>query len=313
MEPIRALGLALVLGCAAGVSLATAQSGQSVADDVIYDMSVPWPFRHVDKDDADGDGVFDARDACPGTPRGAVVDINGCPLDADGDGVPDGIDRCPATPRGATVHRYGCPIDSDGDGVPDGIDQCERTPKGATVNARGCPSDTDQDGVMDGIDQCPGTDIKLAVNKKGCPILVSEVGQEFLDGEAVAFNIEFPSGKADISPASYVYLDSVGVVLNDWPEAKVEIGGYTDSQGAAQFNERLSEQRAQAVKAYLTSKYKKIRPGNLTPKGYGESDPVASNDTAEGRAMNRRVEFKLLNGSELGQEVKTKRYKQRNE
>jgi OOP family OmpA-OmpF porin len=315
MKSIRALGLALVTTYIAAATIAGAmpKSASDTPDDIIYDMTVPWPFRHVNTDDADGDGVFDARDACPGTPRGALVDANGCPLDADGDGCPDGIDRCAGTPKGASVDRHGCPVDSDNDGVADGLDRCERTPRGATVDAHGCPSDSDGDGVADGIDECAGTSTQLAVDKKGCPILIGEVGQQFLDGKAVAFNIAFASGKADIDPASYADLDRVGEVLNDWPEAEVEIGGHTDAQGAEKFNQELSEKRAQAVKDYITGKYDKVRPRNLKPKGYGEGTPVASNDTPEGRAQNRRVEFKLLNADELGKDVETKRYKKRGE
>ncbi|MDH4036630.1 MAG: OmpA family protein [Candidatus Krumholzibacteria bacterium] len=314
MKPIRALGLALVIGSAsAAMATDPGRATESTSNEIIYDMTVPWPFREVNKDDSDGDRVLDRNDACPGTPRGAIVDANGCPLDTDGDGVPDGIDRCAETPRGAMVDRHGCPQDSDGDGIADGLDRCARTPRGAIVDAHGCPQDSDGDGVADGIDECPGTSTELAVNKKGCPVLIGEVGQQFLDGDAVAFNIAFSSGKAEIQPSSYAFLDSVGVVLNDWPEAKVEIGGHTDSQGAATFNQQLSEKRAQAVKDYLTSKYKRIRPRNLTPVGYGESQPVATNDTPEGRARNRRVEFRLTNASELGKDVETKRYKKRNE
>jgi OOP family OmpA-OmpF porin len=276
-------------------------------------MTIPWPFREVNKDDTDGDGVLDKQDTCPGTARGAVVDASGCPVDADGDGIADGIDRCSDTPRGAMVDRYGCPTDSDGDGVADGLDRCARTPRGATVDAQGCPLDADGDGIADGIDECPGTSTELAVDKKGCPVLIGEVGQQFLDGKAVAFNIAFASGKADIEPSSYADLDRVGEVLNDWPEAEVEIGGHTDAQGAEKSNQQLSERRAQAVKDYLTSKYSKIRPRNLVPKGYGESKPVTSNDTPEGRAQNRRVEFTLLNGDKLGKDVETKRYKKRGE
>jgi OOP family OmpA-OmpF porin len=315
MEPIRALGLVLLVGTAAAASAADAgRTHQSTAsNDIIYDLTVPWPFREVNKDDIDGDGVLDKHDACPGTPRGAIVDANGCPLDSDGDGVADGIDKCPETPRGAMVDRYGCPADSDGDGIADGLDRCAQTPRGATVDAHGCPLDSDGDGVADGIDKCPDTSMELAVDNKGCPVLIGEVGQQFLDGKAVAFNIAFASGKADIEPSSYPDLDRVGEVLNDWPEAEVEIGGHTDSQGAAAFNQQLSEKRAEAVKDYLTKKFSKIRRKNLLPRGYGESKPVASNDTPEGRAQNRRVEFTLLNGDKLGKDVETKRYKKRGE
>ncbi|HTK42428.1 MAG TPA: thrombospondin type 3 repeat-containing protein [Gemmatimonadales bacterium] len=150
--------------------------------------------------DSDSDGVRDGKDKCPGTPKGAIVDKNGCPVDSDGDGVPDGLDRCPRTVHGAKVNAEGCAIDSDGDGVPDGLDKCPDTPlaaavdangcpidsdgdgvydgldrcpdtpKGATVDALGCPSDTDGDGVLDGIDKCPGTPPRTPVDANGCPI-----------------------------------------------------------------------------------------------------------------------------------------------
>ncbi len=120
--------------------------------------------------DADGDGVPDRRDLCPETPRGAIVDRDGCPIDSDGDGVYDGIDQCPDTPFGAIVDERGCPIDSDGDGVYDGIDQCPDTPRGAIVDERGCPIDSDGDGVPDGIDRCPDTPLGAIVDEFGCPI-----------------------------------------------------------------------------------------------------------------------------------------------
>ena len=120
--------------------------------------------------DSDHDGVPDKKDACPGTPLGAVVDARGCPTDSDHDGVYDGIDRCPGTPAGARVDATGCPTDADHDGVFDGIDQCPDTPAGAHVDAKGCPIDSDRDGVPDGIDQCPNTPVGAMVDATGCPL-----------------------------------------------------------------------------------------------------------------------------------------------
>jgi OOP family OmpA-OmpF porin len=227
--------------------------------------------------------------------------------------VPDGIDRCDDTVRGATVDRYGCATDSDHDGVLDGLDQCPKTPRGATVDAKGCPSDTDGDGVFDGVDTCPGTAREYAVDSKGCPIPVSETYEQFLDEKSVSVNVQFSSGKADILGASEADLHRVGEVLADWPEAEVEIGGHTDSQGAEKFNQTLSKQRADSVKEWLTSHYSKINGRNLETKGYGEKNPIASNDTAEGRAQNRRVTFTLLNAQDLGKDVETRRWKKRSE
>ncbi len=320
----RATAVALAIVVLAGSVVAAQAAGEAKKraakyqttseNDKIYDLSVPWPFRDTTPPgDMDGDGVLDEKDRCPSTPRGAIVDENGCPTDSDGDGVFDGIDRCPNTARGARVDATGCPEDADRDGIADGVDQCPNTPRGATVDAKGCPRDSDNDGVYDGIDKCPDTAREYAVDDDGCPIPIGEVGQKFLNSEAVAFNIEFASGKADILPQSEADLNRVGEVLSDWPDAKVEISGHTDSQGAESFNKTLSKRRADAVKKYLTDHYSKINAGNLTTKGEGEAKPIATNDTPEGRAQNRRVEFQLTNAKELGKEVDTRRYKKRSE
>lgn len=299
---------------AAGEAKKRAAKYQNTNDDKIYDLSRPWPFREgTPEGDIDADGVLDEKDRCPSTPRGAIVDQFGCPSDADGDGVAEGIDRCPNTARGARVDAYGCPSDDDRDGIADGVDTCPDTPRGAIVDSKGCPSDSDNDGVYNGIDECADTPRAYAVDDDGCPIPISEVGQKFLDGKAVAFNVEFASGKTDILPQSHGDLDRVGNVLSDWPEAEIEIGGYTDSQGSAESNKTLSKRRADAVKKYLTDNYSKIKPRNLSAKGYGEADPVADNATAEGRALNRRVQFTLTNADELGEETETRRWKRRGE
>jgi OmpA-OmpF porin, OOP family len=306
--------LVVVIAGFATTAGAAHKHASSHPNDIIYDLSRPWPFHESGPaDDTDGDGVLDRDDRCPGTPDGATVDAYGCPTDKDGDGVPDGIDRCPETTRGATVDRFGCPKDSDGDGVVDGRDQCPKTPHGATVDATGCPSDADRDGVVDGVDQCPGTSMDYAVDSKGCPIPVSETYQQFLDSKSVSINIEFASSKSDIMHASEADLHKVGEVLADWPEAKVEIGGHTDAQGAEKFNQTLSRQRAESVKTWLTSNYSKINGSHLETKGYGEKDPIASNDTPEGRAQNRRVTFTLLNAKDLGKEVETRHFKKRSQ
>ena len=106
---------------------------------------------------------------------------------------------------------------------------------------------------------------------------------------------------ATIKPESYAILDEVGRILAKWNELRVEVGGHTDSQGREAYNQRLSESRAQSVMSYLTEKFSDIDPSQLTAAGYGESAPVASNDDPEGRALNRRVEFKVLNRGTLRQ------------
>ena len=242
--------------------------------------------------DEDGDGVWNGIDRCPGTPRGARVDAAGCPKDSDGDGVWDGIDRCPDTPRGATVDVDGCPKDSDGDGVWDGIDRCPDTPRGATADAVGCPKDSDGDGVWDGIDRCPDTPRGTKVDVAGCPVqapTLFEAGKKVLVLEGVSFE----SDRAVLVDASRAVLDRVAISLKDWPDVRVEVAGHTDSTNTAAHNQKLSEQRAEAVRAYLIGQG--VAADQLTAKGYGESSPIADNATPAGRKVNRRVELQKLN------------------
>jgi len=262
--------------------------------------------------DDDQDGVFDGIDLCVDTPTGAVVDVDGCPSDSDGDGVANGIDRCDDTPAGAVVNAAGCPSDSDGDGVPDGIDLCADTPTGAVINAEGCPRDTDGDGIYDGIDQCANTPAHLEVDEIGCPIEVSETETELLDtGMIRASNILFASGQAELDPASYPVIDDIGKTLVNWPELKIEIGGHTDSQGAESLNQELSQARAQAVLDYLIARFPTIQAGQFTAVGYGESQPIAGNNIPEGRAQNRRVEFKVLNTDQIKRVIESRKFQEK--
>ena len=180
--------------------------------------------------------------------------------------------------------------DSDGDGVPDSKDACRNTPRGALVDARGCPRDSDGDGVYDGIDRCPDTPRGTEVDSKGCPVkkALFEEGKKKLTLEGV--NFEFDSAK--LTGDSGETLDRVAASLRDWPEIRVEIGGHSDSKGGDEYNRSLSQRRAESVRDYLVSKG--VKASRLEAKGYGETRPEADNDTAEGRAKNRRVELTKL-------------------
>ena len=167
--------------------------------------------------------------------------------------------------------------DSDGDGVMDSVDECPGTPKGVQVDKRGCPLDTDGDGVYDYLDECPGTPKGVKVDDRGCWTLG---------------NVLFDFGKADIKPGSYGYLDEIAAILGQNPSLKVEVQGHTDNVGTAAFNQKLSIKRAQAVVDYLVSKG--VAPDRLSISGFGFSRPVASNDTDEGRAKNRRTGFRPI-------------------
>ena len=240
--------------------------------------------------DADADGVYDGIDKCPGTATGARVDAQGCPTDSDSDGVSDGPDQCPNTPAGARVDTTGCPVDSDHDGVPDGLDKCPNTPAGTEVDTAGCQraSDADGDGIDDTRDKCPGTAAGTRVDAAGCPILFTEAKTP-----VVLRGVTFETGRSALKPDSYTILDIVAASLIANPDIKIEIAGHTDGTGAAATNTRLSQARADAVRAYLASKG--VAPQRMVAKGYGPSQPVAPNTTVSGRAQNRRVELRQTN------------------
>lgn len=221
----------------------------------------PKPAAPVVEKDSDGDGVTDSKDGCPGTASGVVVDKYGCPeaeamaeADSDGDGVVDSKDGCPDTPTGMAVDKYGCP---ETDVVAE--------------------ADSDRDGVADDKDTCDGTPEGATVDARGCWVIN---------------NLKFESGKADIVASSNGGLNEVVIVLKANPALKLEIQGYTDNRGAAEFNRILSDKRANAVKDYFVSQG--IDENRLSAIGYGIENPVATNDTAEGRAQNRRVELNPL-------------------
>lgn len=238
--------------------------------------------------DSDSDGVPDSLDRCLGTPLGDQVDAKGCslPKDADGDSVIDARDRCPDTRPGVKVDAEGCPIDSDGDGVADVADKCPDTPQGDAVDTSGCTilKDADGDGVLDASDRCPRTPPGTNVDALGCPLLFSGPSRTL-----VLPSVTFQTGSATLTAASFGTLNQVAASLRAYPEVRVEIAGYTDDQGAQAANRRLSQARADAVRAYL------IRQGvpgtQLVARGFGSANPLDSNATPTGRARNRRVEL----------------------
>ena len=245
--------------------------------------------------DTDGDGVPDYQDACPRTPKGAIVDANGCPLDGDGDGVYDGIDKCPSTPLGARVDSLGCSKDTDNDGVPDGIDQCPRTPPRAEVDAKGCPKDDDNDGVYNGIDRCPKTPPGTKVDTTGCP-----EAPKLKKGESITIRINFKTCSWDISSEESIKLQDALNMMRAFPNMIIVVEGHTDNrsigagckQKGVKDNVDLSFKRANAVRDWLISNG--IDGSRIQVKGYGATKPIASNDTANGRAKNRRIELRCI-------------------
>ncbi len=233
--------------------------------------------------DADGDGVPNRLDQCPNTPKGAKVDARGCPLDSDGDGVFDGLDQCPDTPAGVKVDARGCPLDSDGDGIPDYQDKCPTVPAPGTVD--GCPLDSDGDGIPDAMDKCPTVPAPGTVD--GCPPKAEEPAP--LPKKLVLEGVNFDNDSARLRADATAILDQAAATLKEWGEVRIEVAGHTDSVDSDAYNQTLSQRRAEAVRAYLIGKG--VAAERLSAKGYGEAQPIADNETAEGRAKNRRVEL----------------------
>ena len=266
--------------------------------------------------DADGDGITNGADVCPrvagvaaakGCPMpdtdddGLTDDVDecqkekglrerkGCPIrDADGDTVEDDVDAC--VNEAGLVARKGCPIrDADKDGVEDEVDACVNEP--GPVERKGCPlKDQDGDTVEDALDNCPTE--KGEVDNAGCPKKVKQLVIITKDKLQILDKVYFATGKSQVLPRSFPLLDNVAQVLLAHPEIEVvRIEGHTDSQGVAAKNVKLSQDRADAVKAQLVKR--KVPATRLKSVGYGPDKPTAPNDTPAGREQNRRVEFNI--------------------
>jgi len=227
--------------------------------------------------DTDGDGIADKNDNCPDTPEQITVDKKGCPFDTDSDGIYDYLDQCKKTPAGVVVDTMGCPIDTDKDNVPDYLDLCANTPKGSPVDHKGCIIDADNDGVFDHLDQCESTPKGARVDESGCWIIQI---------------IQFGTNKKNIQSNIYPYLEEIAKVLNLNPTMRLGIYGHTDSLGRASYNMKLSKKRAQSVANELLKMG--LSKERFIVDGFGETRPIATNETKEGRAKNRRTEIKII-------------------
>ena len=156
--------------------------------------------------------------------------------------------NCPIHIPGWDVKNKGCPKDSDGDGVPDVFDKCANTPPGAYVNSEGCP-----------------TIRKVVLG----PVL-------------------FDSSSARLSDYAKDKLKQEATFLKNHPHARIHLKGYTDSTGPKDFNQKLSEERANSTRAFLIDLG--VPSTRITIHGYGVDHPAADNKTKEGRKQNRRVE-----------------------
>ncbi|HTJ84289.1 MAG TPA: OmpA family protein [Polyangiaceae bacterium] len=232
----------------------------------------PVPPRDRSGEDDDGDGVLNGKDACIDQKGVSSIDPkrNGCPgdVDTDLDGIADKEDACPKVKgsHNEDLSKNGCPTqDGDADGIADIDDACP--------NERGLPN-TDK-------------------SKNGCPKDVRVTTQEIVILRQVHFKLGKSSLDQTVDPVSDDLLTEVRDVILQHPEIQViEVQGHADDTGTAEFNKQLSQQRATAVRSWLVRKG--IDGKRLVATGYGATRPVASNQTDEGRAQNRRVQFVIV-------------------
>ena len=256
------------------------RDGDGIADQVDDCPDTAGLRRFSGCPDTDNDGIVDKEDSCPTIP--GIPAMNGCP-DSDRDGITDDKDGCPQTP--GTAEHNGCP-DSDDDGIADNEDSCPNTPGVRKFN--GCP-DTDGDGIADNADECPT--LAGPGTPNGCPKIKDE------DIKVLEFamqNVNFETGSARLTSSSKRILDQIAGIVSRYPGYKLYIDGYTDNVGNDFANQQLSEDRARSCADYLAGKG--ISRSMMITAGHGENDPIATNETAEGRRQNRRVVFKLQPG-----------------
>ncbi|MCA9666776.1 MAG: OmpA family protein [Myxococcales bacterium] len=251
--------------------------------------------------DSDGDGCPDKVDKCPHQPedKDGFKDDDCCPdPDNDEDGIADKVDKCPNLPEDKDGYQDsdGCPEpDNDNDGIPDISDKCPNKPEDfdGFQDNDGCPDDdNDNDRIPDIKDKCPNQpeDYDGDRDDDGCPdkyklVVVTQNKIELKQ------KVYFATARTRILARSFRLLNEVGSALKDNPKIHVRIEGHTDSRGSDAYNLRLSQGRANSVRLYLIRRG--IDAARMEAKGYGESNPIASNRTRTGRAQNRRVEFTI--------------------
>lgn len=153
-------------------------------------------------------------------------------------------------------------------------------------------ADADGDGIADANDKCPGTAAGANIDNTGCPVVITSEEKKEILSKIDLKGINFKSNSKELTEDSLATLDAAADVLAKNSTINLEVQAYTDSMGAADYNLNLSSQRAETVMVYLIGKG--VDSSRLTAKGYGEENPIADNNTAEGRAKNRRVEFKVI-------------------
>ena len=250
--------------------------------------------------DSDGDGVYDDRDQCPDKQEDldGYEDNDGCPdEDNDADGISDKLDACPNDPEDGDGWEDGdgCPdFDNDEDGLPDATDTCpnKEEDEDGFEDMDGCPDlDNDQDGVLDLDDRCPNhpETINGFEDEDGCP---DEIPEELKKFTGVIPNIGFKLNSDELLSSSFPTLDQAARVLQEYSGVRLEIQGHASSEGDDDYNQELSQRRAESVRRYLIGRG--VENWRLSAVGYGELQPISTNKTESGRSDNRRVEFHLV-------------------
>ncbi|HBG06859.1 MAG: hypothetical protein A2075_04665 [Geobacteraceae bacterium GWC2_58_44] len=198
--------------------------------------------------------------------------------DGDGDGVSDALDRCPGTPSGVAIGSDGCPIDNDRDGVADYLDKCPATPAGAAVDQNGCP---------------PAVILAPVPNAVQTAVVVAEPQVIVLSFEDIHFDFD----QSTLKPEAKAILDRNILLLKENPKARIRIAGYTSASGTEEYNQKLSERRADSVRSYLVSEGV-IGSNRLTTIGYGETRPMVNEPRptelhSEAAQANIRVLFEI--------------------
>jgi OOP family OmpA-OmpF porin len=250
--------------------------------------------------DTDRDDIPDNVDKCPNEAedRDGFQDTDGCPdPDNDGDGIADALDKCPdkAETKNGIDDDDGCPEeDPDGDGIVGSADKCPDLPedKDGFQDEDGCPDpDNDGDGVLDAQDKCP-KELETKNGYKdddGCPDELPAAVKKFT---GIIKGITFKKNSADIQKSSFKLLGDAGKVMKEFPDLRMEISGHTSSEGDPTKNLKLSQDRSDAVRAYLISAG--VAGDRIMSIGFGSDKPVGDNKTSAGREKNRRIEFRLL-------------------
>jgi len=177
------------------------------------------------------------------------------------------------------------PQDDDHDGVVNKSDSCLTTPAGVAVDSKGCELDSDNDGIKDSVDQCLATPAGAKIDLQGCRIMLTE-------NVSIRLNVQFANNSNVVSNEYRQEIAKVANFMKQYPDTQVVIEGHTDSRGAASYNQQLSQRRAAAVMQYLIDNFA-ISSSRVSSSGKGEVSPIADNNTAEGRATNRRVQAEI--------------------